>query len=136
MTLFQSFRNYLYRRYPSAPVNIQPDTTIIGFTLDSLNFRYSFNDSDPSYYRLMLPRVAVPDSVHLEDLCKLACEISAKYKVGKIVRVNDDFWISYEQLFLTPEMINDEFYDMSIRILSAMIREFKDGIARLQGVRE
>lgn len=124
MTLFQSFRDYLGRTYPAAQIQINPETSI-GFSSENLNYSFVYTAEEPTYFRLILPRVAVPDDIPFDRLCRIACEVSYGYKVGKIVVSNSEFWICYEQL-LNPEANNDSVYGFSIRVLHSMIVRFRE----------
>lgn len=129
MSLIQSFRDYLSRRYSDIQVTIEPDSGI-SFSYNGLSFRLNYYSSEPNYYRLMLPRVSILQDISLDSLCKLACEISASYKVGKFELINNEIWICYEQL-VDPNANNDSVFDFSIRVLSTMISVFRE---RMQGL--
>lgn len=132
MTLFQSFKDFLVRKFPDISINIDQNTTSISFSYNSLNYRYVFYEDDPLYFRLFLPRVGVPNNCDIGKLCECACNLSAKYKVGKIIRIDEEFWIAFEQLILFPDSNNDQIYEMSIKVLSSMIIEFREFINNSQ----
>ncbi len=130
MTLLQSFQDYLNRKYPDSQIQIVPDTSI-SFTIDNLNFKFAYSSNESAYFRLMLPRVNTHNA-GINELCRIACEMSYSYKVGKIGLIENDFWICYEQL-LDPGANNDFVYGFSIRILTSMIADFRNRISRLGG---
>lgn len=118
MTLYQSFRKYLRRNNITEEQGSQEGTSIF-FKNNNLFFVFLYDSESPNYFRMLLPYIANFEHIDAAELCKHALEISAEYKVAKLVVIENQIWASFEQIILEPDADNSEIYNMGIGILQA-----------------
>lgn len=125
MTLYQSFRRYLKKNTISEEQGSVEGSSIL-FKRNNLYYVYLYDNDNPYYFRLLLPRITDYDNINEAELNKMALEASAEYKIAKLVVIDNQIWASFEQIILDPDAENSEIYDMGIRILNACYRRVSD----------
>lgn len=125
MTLLQSFKRYL-KINNIDELQESPDSSSIIFRHKNLYYVYLYDSDNPYYFRLLLPRIADYSNINEGDLNKMALEISAEYKIAKLVVIENQIWASFEQIILDADSENSEIYDMGIRILAACYLRIRD----------
>lgn len=122
MTLYQSFVNYLQKK--NIPKESGSSEGTILFKYNNLNYVFVYDVEEPYYFRLLLPRISDCNDGNDIGLYRYALELSNKYKVGKMVIINNSIWVSFEQIVMNPNADNDFIYDMAIRVLSSFRKSF------------
>ena len=118
MTLYQSFRRYLKMNTIRVEQGSVEGSSII-FKQNNLYYVYLYDNENPYYFRLLLPRIADYKLISEAELNRMALEASAEYKVAKLVVIDHQIWASFEQIILDPDSENSEIFNMGIRILNA-----------------
>lgn len=122
MTLFQSFARYVKKNNLEITKDSEEGISIV-FRYNNLSFVYLYDSNSPHFFRLMLPRLADYNGVNDCELNRRSLEISAEYKIGKLIVINNSIWASFEQTILDTDADNSDFYDMGIRILEAIYQK-------------
>ena len=124
MTLFQSFKRYLEKE--GIPIEKGSNSeSLLLFKKDLFYYAFTYNDSDPHYFRLLLPNIWKCEGQDLEFIYKKALEVSAEYKIGKFGIVDNCLWASFEQLILDTNANNVEIFACGIIMLEMMCKEIK-----------
>lgn len=118
MTLYQSFRRYLRNKSISVEDSSIEGTTIV-FRHNNLTYVYLYDSENPYYFRLLLPRIADYENLDEARLNKKALELSGEYKIAKIVVMDNQIWVSFEQMILDPEAENTQIYNVGLGVLHA-----------------
>ena len=96
--------NKLQRYLSDVNINsnfVHGNNRLLEFSTNSLNFLAEYNpDSDPTYFRIMLPQIQSIDSNLDEVTLNRILTINSTYKVGKIIRIGRNLWITAEFIIL------------------------------------
>ncbi len=97
---------------------------LILFDKDDLHFIMVNESSDPSYFRLLLPKVEAINENNKNNINKKCLKVSTDIKVAKAVEVDDYIWLSVE-MFITS-VTSDIYYifNRSIQILETMYHSY------------
>ena len=97
---------------------------LLEFTTNSLNFLAEYRpDSDPTYFRIMLPQIQSIDSNLDEVTLNRILTINSTYKVGKIIRIGRNLWISAE-FFINPAENQILIFNRAISLLTDMYNDY------------
>lgn len=97
---------------------------LLEFTTNSLNFLAEYRpDSDPTYFRIMLPQIQSIDSTLDEVTLNRILTINSTYKVGKIIRIGRNLWISAE-FFINPAENQNLIFNRALSLLTDMYNDF------------
>ncbi len=133
MTIIDAFTAFLQEFNTDIHYDLVDNT--VQFNWDSCNFVLFYNQDDPLYFRLMLPRVASYSEDNQNKLDSIALALATKYKVGKAIRVNHDgtLWLSVECFLSSLHVDNSRLFIRAMRILKSMLNEFRDRYYSDQG---
>lgn len=120
---FIDFLGSINRSYtiPNVPTNLE-------FQYQGLNLLFQYSDSDPMYFRILVPNILQTDDSNTEEsnqVMAICNDLTQKFKVAKtyISDVNRQVWISIEVLVGNYDNIF-AVYQRSIDILEEAYREF------------
>lgn len=126
MTLKQSFISFLQSDEISGIGNFrQVDDKLTTFSYNRINFLYVYDSDDSSIFHLIVPKV----EVYSEELKDKMIDFTMRYKIAKVIKVDDSVWFSFEQLVLNPKEGDYRLFKLAIKILSSLLLEWK-GIAQ------
>jgi len=124
--MLKSFKEYL----KSNSVNISGEDKItVSFEYGDLKYLFVFDDSDPFYFRLILPNIASVENDNTQKIYEVVNSINVNYKVVKATVFNNNVWISVEEFVYSKENIN-ELFKRSIELLKTIIANFKEEIQK------
>ena len=118
------FRNFLQSPEVSE-IEIKEDKGEITFQYKGYAFLFVWNEQDPSYIRLMLPKIATKEN--LKDgveILPTINEYNKQYKAIKMCLFGEYIWLSMEQFVYSRENIGD-FFKRIVNILIYVIEDFK-----------
>lgn len=103
---------------------INGNSWLLEFTMNSLNFLAEYKpDSDPTFFRIMLPQIQGFDQKLDDEILKKILVINSTYKVGKIIKIGKYLWISAE-FFVNPTENNILIFNRAISILTDMYNDY------------
>lgn len=120
LTLFQ---NYL----SSKGINFTNGNSVISFENNGLQYLFAYDETDPYYFRLLLPNVVNIDDTNEHIVNEAMNELNLNFKVVKAVINNHAIWISVEQFVYSHDNIS-ELFNRSVSILDAFINAFRKKI--------
>ena len=122
MAILESFRLYLKARQISVQSEVNEQR--LSFQHGGLNFVFISDPRDPSYFRIILPRI---DHIENADVVffDLLNDLTRTYKTGKAIFVNDDVWLSFEQFVDDADAYHDAIFERGFSILSDMLIEYR-----------
>ena len=98
--------------------------TLLTFQYSRINFLFEYNIEDPSFFRLIVPNIDNEDTI-TEEIRERVCVISASYKVGKCLIVNNNqVWLTAEAFLFSKENIAPMFQRM-ITLLCQMLEDYR-----------
>lgn len=123
---------YEYLNKKEIAFQTQPIDSIdeVSFSYDGLNFLFIYSSDDPSYFRMMLPRIFIHDSNNSqEEKVRLKLdELNLSFRVAKAIVVDSEnqktVWILFEQFAYSENGIS-LLFDSGIAILRGFIQEFR-----------
>lgn len=123
MNLKQSFLAFLESDEMSDVVsNVrQISDKLTLFTYKEINFVYVFREDDSNYFQLLVPKI----EDYSEQVNDKLLDFSKRYKIAKAVVIKDSVWFSFEQIVLNITEGDFQLYKIAIRVLLAMVREWK-----------
>lgn len=122
MTLKQSFISFLQSDEISGISNFrQVDEKLTLFTYKRINFLYVYDPDDSSIFHLIVPKIETYNSELLEKMI----DFTMRYKIAKVIKVDDSIWFSFEQLVLNQKEEDYRLFKLAIKILSSMLIEWK-----------
>lgn len=119
LNLFQNFLSSINIRFDK-DVN-----SIISFENNGLKYMFVFDESDPFYFRLILPKFFEVTNDNKQDTYETINRMNAEIKVAKAIIHNNSIWVSVEQLVYSRDKI-DELFKRSISILEAFVTKFRN----------
>lgn len=97
---------------------------LILFDKDDLHFIMVNESTDPSYFRLLLPKVEVINENNRNNINRKCLKVSTDIKVAKAVEVDNYIWLSVE-MFITSTVSDFEYiFNRSIQILETMYQSY------------
>lgn len=97
---------------------------LLQFSIDGKNYLAEYyRDSDPMYFRIMLPIVEKIDGSLDLDLAKRMAEVSSAFKVGKALYVGKNVWLSAE-VFICDEKDVNLIFARLIAVLDDMFNDY------------
>ena len=103
---------------------VHGNNRLLEFSTNSLNFLAEYNpDSDPTYFRIMLPRIQSEDLQLDKETLDRIMVINSTYKVGKIIRIGKSLWMSAE-FFINPTENNMLVFPRAISLLTDMYNDY------------
>lgn len=115
---FKTYLNKIGLKYTQTP-----QSEILMFNTNNLNYIFQWQESDPYYFRLSLPNV---DSEMTNDIQRIAMELNAQYKVAKVIEMPDHHvWIIAEAFVYSFDKIEALFSRM-VFLLSNVIDEYRN----------
>ena len=127
MTIYYSFRKYLKKNNIHEEQGSIEGASLL-FKHNNLYYVYLYDNDDPNYFRLLVPKI-VDYNNNEAKLNKYALEVSAEYKVAKLVVIENQIWASFEQIILDPDKDNTVIFDMGIRILNACCKRISNYVS-------
>ena len=115
----QKLFNYLNQNGYGYEVN----DDVIKFNVNELHFFCQFFPKDPYFFRIILP---CEDNVQDSSVNSLIAEINSRYKVAKIIEVNNKPWIVGESFAYSNqngEMLIDRIVRLLIEVFNAYSNE-------------
>lgn len=91
--MLNSFQSYLSSR------NVRFDirsNTVISFENNSYNYMFVFDESDPFYFRLILPNVFNVTEANKQDMYETINRMNTEIKAAKATIINNAVWVSIE----------------------------------------
>ena len=128
MNIYQAFMKYLDIKGIAYTTK---DNILIQFSYNNWNFAMFYDEDDENYFRLTLPKIGHINKEEGSQLVK-ALMLSAEFKVVKMVIIEEEFWLTYEQH--QYDSINTKLFDRSIRALSQMAQEWRNRNKTSEGV--
>lgn len=119
--MLTAFQNYLSSNGISFN---REDDTAISFEKEGLHFLFIYNDSDPYYFRLILPNVATLTDENRQRMHEIANTLNLRFKVAKVIILDNNVWVSAEQFVYSRERLNDLF-TRAISLLALVIEHFR-----------
>lgn len=97
----------------------------ITFQFEELNYLFVYDNSDPNYFRMLLPNIFKIEEDN--DKCKYGAiinEFNNTYKVVKaFVSTENQIWLSVEQFVYSDEKI-ESLFERCVMLLKATIELF------------
>lgn len=123
------FKQYLQTK------NITPteDNETITFEYNGLYYLFVHENSDPNYFRLIVPNLyKATDEVDLTKYKELVNTINLKFKVAKsFVTTDDTVWISVEQFVYSVDNISFLF-ERSLVLLDLIVIQFREELNKIE----
>jgi hypothetical protein len=119
--MLNSFQSYLSSR------NVRFDirsNTVISFENNSYNYMFVFDESDPFYFRLILPNVFNVTEANKQDMYETINRMNTEIKAAKATIINNAVWVSIEQFVYSRDKI-DELFNRAISVLEAFVNRFR-----------
>ena len=121
LTLFQSYLS-------SIGVKVKEgNETSISFESNNLQYLFLTDSSDPYYFRLILPNIAIVTDENTSKINQVVNSSNTKFKVAKSFIIDDKVWVSVEQFVYSRENIN-ELFNRSLNLLETFMSDFRKEI--------
>lgn len=119
--MFNEFHNYLTLT-PGFEITKQEDNTI-SFSYKNYQFLFIYDNTDPYYFRLILPNITNVASLKgsVDDIIN---DYNSKFKVSKIIKVGDSLWVSVEQFIYTKDKLS-ELFGRLVNLLAIVVDDFR-----------
>ena len=120
--IYNNFLQYL------SSIDIEPMNTLkdnsVSFKRNSLNYIFEADRNDPAFFRIVLPNIDDYNASKAETIRKL----SAKFKVAKLIVVNQQICIVAEQFVYSPLSKSSWFimFDRIVNLLNQVIDEYRE----------
>ena len=125
MAMIDSFISYL----ENSQIHFERAENSINFEQEGLHYVYLYNPDDPTYFRLMLPRLVEINEKNNNRLLEISLGLATKYKVGKVIRFENNLWLSFEVFILSFDIDNSFLFKRAIRILKLMFEDMRSQIS-------
>lgn len=100
----------------------------ITFQSEGLNYLFVYDNSDPNYFRMLLPNIFEIAGDSAEDKCKYGSiinEFNSTYKVVKaFISTDNQIWLSVEQFVFSAEKI-ELLFERCVMLLKVTIELFQ-----------
>ena len=96
----------------------------VSFKRNSLNYIFEADRNDPAFFRIVLPNIDDYNASKAEAIC----ELSAKFKVAKLIVVNKQICIVAEQFVYCPLSKSSWviMFDRIVNLLNQVIDEYRE----------
>lgn len=122
--MLKLFKNYL----DSNNISIKDEKKItISFEYSNLNYLFVFDESDPFYFRLILPNIMLVQEEQIQEVYHTVNFVNVNYKVAKVAIYDNNVWISIESFVYSKENI-DGLFKRSMELLKTINVDFKEQI--------
>lgn len=119
LTLFQSYLS-------SIGVNVKEgNDTTINFEYNGLQYLFLTDQTDPYYFRLILPNIAVLSDENKSKIPQVVNSSNSKFKVAKAIILEDKVWVSVEQFVYSKDNINELFH-RALNLLGTFVTDFRN----------
>ena len=96
------------------------------FTIGSNNYMAEYDSvNDPVYFRIMLPIVEKINQDNRNQILERVVKVSSSYKVGKVITVGQNVWISAE-VFIYNTYNSDLLFARLIDVLDSMLNQYRE----------
>lgn len=96
------------------------------FTIGSNNYMAEYDSvNDPAFFRIMLPIVETIDEAKRDQILERIVKVSSSYKVGKVITVGQNVWISAE-VFIYNTDKSDYLFARLIDVLDSMLTQYRE----------
>lgn len=119
--MLNSFQSFLSSR--NVRSNKMSDT-VISFENNSFNYMFVFDESDPFYFRLILPNFFEVTDDNKQNMYETINRMNAEIKAAKATIINNAVWVSIEQFVYSRDKI-DELFNRAITVLEAFVKKFR-----------
>lgn len=119
--MLNSFQNFLFS------INVKfeiGNNSVISFENNGLKYMFVFDESDPFYFRLILPKFFEVTDDNKESIYETIIRMNAEIKVAKATINSNYVWVSVEQFVYSRDKI-EELFKRSIKVLEAFISKFR-----------
>lgn len=121
--MLNAFRNYL----SSSGIEYSHDDNVISFSHKNLRYIFISENTDPYYFRLILPNVFDTQG-NANTIYEYINSINLAFKAVKVYIIeNNSVWISVEQFVYSSENITNLF-ERSITLLELVFNHFTENI--------
>lgn len=121
--MLNAFRNYL----SSSGIEYSLNDDVISFNRNNLQYIFICENSDPYYFRLILPNVLDTNS-NVDKIHRYINNINLTFKAVKLyITENNSVWISIEQFVYSSENITNLF-ERSITLLELVFNHFRENL--------
>lgn len=124
MAMIDSFISFL----ENSQIHFERAENSINFEQEGLHYVYLYSPDDPTYYRLLLPRVVEIDEENGNRLRNISLELATRYKVGKVIQFENSLWLSFEVFISSLDVDNSLLFKRAIRILRLMLEDMRRSI--------
>lgn len=123
-TLLIEFKNYLSKK---GITYMEVDFETLHFKFNQLDYVFQVDDRDDSYFRFILPNVLKITEHNKSQIRDYISSMNSEFKVGKIVEVSDDVWITAESFVYSFFSIS-LLFDRLIFLLLEIYKKSKDDL--------
>ena len=120
MDVYSAFKQFLVIK----ELSFTEGDHYLSFRYNEWNYVLLYDQEDPFYFRLALPRLA-PTSPDDLPLLKEALSLSAHYRVAKAVVLKDEIWLLFEAILGESEVKNSYLFERAVAILSSFAIDIK-----------
>lgn len=122
MTTQQAFISFLQSNEIQGITNFrQVDASLTLFSYQGINFLYVYETNDSNVFHLIVPKIEEYD----ERLKDKMLDFTMRYKIAKVIRVDDSIWLSFEQIVFNQKEGDYKLFKLAIKILTSMMKEWK-----------
>lgn len=122
MTIQQAFFSFLQSNEIQGITNIkQVNASLTLFSYQGINFLYAFEADDSNIFHLIVPKIEEYNELSKDKML----DYTMRYKIAKVIRVDDSIWLSFEQIVFNQKEGDYKLFKIAIKILTSMIREWK-----------
>lgn len=114
MDLRQAFIKHLEIR----DISYDDKDNLLLFSYEGWRFALMYDEAEPYYFRLAIPRVASINQSTDSALLRNALSLSRDYKVAKAVISQDEIWLFFETFLFDYDFKNTKLFDKAILILA------------------
>ena len=100
----------------------------VQFKIESRTYFIEVDESDPYFFRLVLPNIwPIESEVERAQVLKAIDIANSKVKVAKIHIVRDDIWVGVEDFMADPDDY-ESYFDRSLKMIGQCVDYFKDAM--------
>lgn len=126
MTTQQAFISFLQSNEIQGITNFrQVDASLTLFSYQGINFLYVYETNDSNVFHLIVPKIEEYD----ERLKDKMLDFTMRYKIAKVIRVDDSIWLSFEQIVFNQKEGDYKLFKLAIKILTSMMKEWKTPVS-------
>lgn len=117
--VFAAFIKYL----DSKNVTWDKNGNTVSFKRNGLNYVFDYDERDPFYFRLALPKIFMASDGNVRDTATAVNGLNSGYKVIKAVMEDRYVWLFIEQFIYSADRI-DEFFDRAFALQEIAYDDF------------